>query len=254
MRIDILTLFPEMFQGPFNHSILKRAQENNLLQIDTINIRDFSQNKHHTVDDTPYGGGAGMVMGPEPLFECFDHLKAKNAGQVGRVIMMCPQGEPFTQEYAKELAREENLVIVCGHYEGIDERVREVLVTDEISIGDYVLTGGELPAMVVVDAVARMIPGVLGETASAEEDSFYNGLLEHPHFTKPREYRGYEVPEILLSGHHGNIRKWRRRQSLLRTLERRPELLKDVELSKEDKKVLLELQNLLLSLNLKQMK
>lgn len=254
MRIDILTLFPEMFQSPFNHSILRRAQENKLLQINTINIRDFSRNKHHTVDDTPYGGGAGMVMGPEPLFECFDFLKGKYSGEVGRVVMMCPQGEPFSQEYARELAQEENLVIVCGHYEGIDERVREVLVTDEISIGDYVLTGGELPAMVVVDAIARMIPGVLGETASAEEDSFYHGLLEHPHYTKPRVYRGYEVPEILLSGHHENIRKWRRRQSLLRTLERRPELLQEVELSGEDKKVLFELQQLLQALKLEKNK
>ncbi|MEG6521612.1 tRNA (guanosine(37)-N1)-methyltransferase TrmD [Desulfotomaculum sp. 1211_IL3151] len=254
MRIDILTLFPEMFQSPFNHSILKRAQEKKLLQINTINIRDFSRNKHHTVDDTPCGGGAGMVMGPEPLFECFDFLKEKNGGQVGRVVMMCPQGEPFSQAYAKELAKEENLVIVCGHYEGIDERVREALVTDEISIGDYVLTGGELPAMVVVDTLARMIPGVLGETASAEEDSFYHGLLEHPHYTKPRVYRGYEVPEILLSGHHENIRKWRRRQSLLRTLERRPELLQEVELTKEDKKVLLELQQLLQALKLEKNK
>jgi tRNA (guanine37-N1)-methyltransferase len=191
-----------------------------------------------------------MVMGPEPLFECFEHLKATRGGKLGRVIMMCPQGEPFNQEYAKELAQEENLVLVCGHYEGIDERVREALVTDEISIGDYVLTGGELPAMVVVDAVARMIPGVLGETASAEEDSFYNGLLEHPHYTKPREYKGMSVPEILLSGHHENIRKWRRRQSILRTLERRPELLKKVELTKEDKKVLRELTSLLQSINL----
>lgn len=250
MKIDILTLFPEMFESPFGASIIKRARERNLLQIDTVNIRDYSQNKHHTVDDTPCGGGAGMVMGPEPLFICFDHLKEKHGGKLGRVIMMCPQGEPFTQEYAKELAEEEQLVIVCGHYEGIDERVREALITDEISIGDYVLTGGELPAMVVVDAVARMIPGVLGESASAEEDSFYHGLLEHPHYTKPREYRGMAVPEILLSGHHENIRKWRRRQSLLRTLERRPELLQEADLTKEDKKVLRELLDLLKSLKL----
>ena len=250
MHVDILTLFPDMFAGPFGHSIIKRAQEKNLLQINTINIRDFSRNKHHTVDDTPCGGGAGMVMGPEPLFECFDYLKSVHGEKLGRVVMMCPQGEPFTQEYAKELAREENLIILCGHYEGIDERVREALVTDEISIGDYVLTGGELPAMVVVDAVARMLPGVLGEAASAEEDSFYHGLLEYPHYTKPRVYRGYEVPEVLLSGHHENIRKWRRRQSLLRTLERRPELLKEVALTKEDKKVLLELKKLLQSLDI----
>lgn len=251
MKIDILTLFPQMFESPFGASIIKRAREKNLLDINTINIRDFSQNKHHTVDDTPFGGGAGMVMGPEPLFECMDYLRTQREGHLGRVIMMCPQGEPFSQEYAKELAREQHLIILCGHYEGIDERVRENLVSDEISIGDYVLTGGELPAMVVVDAVARMIPGVLGEAASAEEDSFYNGLLEHPHYTKPREYRGLAVPDILLSGHHGNIRKWRRRQSLLRTLERRPELLNEVELSKEDKGVLLELLGYLKSLNLK---
>lgn len=245
MKIDILTLFPEMFESPFDHSILKRAQENNLLQIQTINIRDYSQNKHRTVDDTPYGGGAGMVMAAEPLFQCFDHLKELRGGQLGRVIMMCPQGEPFNQEYAKELSTAEHLVFVCGHYEGIDERVRESLITDEISIGDYVLTGGELPAMVVVDAIARMIPGVLGVAASAEEDSFYNGLLEHPHYTKPRVYRGHEVPDILLSGHHENIRKWRRRQSLLRTLERRPDLLEQVELTPEDRKVLKELLGLL---------
>ncbi|AEF93975.1 tRNA (guanine-N(1)-)-methyltransferase [Desulfotomaculum nigrificans CO-1-SRB] len=250
MKIDILTLFPEMFVSPFNASIIKRARERNLIEINTINIRDYSRNKHHTVDDTPFGGGAGMVMMPEPLFECFDHLKEMHGGQLGRVIMMCPQGQPFTQEYAKELAREEHLVLVCGHYEGIDERVRENLITDEISIGDYVLTGGELPAMVVVDAVSRMIPGVLGEAASAEEDSFYHGLLEYPHYTKPREYRGLAVPDILLSGHHENIRRWRRRQSLLRTLERRPELLKGVELSKEDKKVLRELLELLQGLEL----
>ncbi|CCO08476.1 tRNA (guanosine(37)-N1)-methyltransferase TrmD [Desulforamulus hydrothermalis] len=250
MKIDILTLFPEMFASPFSHSILKRAQEKKLLQINAINIRDFSRNKHHTVDDTPYGGGAGMVMGPESLFECFDYLEKKYGGKPGRVIMMCPQGEPFNQQYARELAREEHLVIVCGHYEGIDERVREALVTDEISIGDYVLTGGELPAMVVVDAVARMIPGVLGEAASAEDDSFYHGLLEYPHYTKPRSYRGYEVPEVLLSGHHENIRRWRRRQSLLRTLERRPELLTRATLTNEDKKILADLLHLLQSLNL----
>ena len=250
MKIDILTLFPEMFESPFGHSIIKRALERELLQINAINIRDYSLNKHHTVDDTPYGGGAGMVMGAEPLFECFDHLKEMREGRLGRVIMMCPQGEPFNQEYAKELAKEEHVVLVCGHYEGIDERVRETLITDEISIGDYVLTGGELPAMVVVDAIARMIPGVLGEAASAEEDSFYNGLLEHPHYTKPRTYRGLEVPDILLSGHHENIRKWRRRQSLLRTLERRPELLNQVALTKEDRKVLSEILHLLRSLNI----
>ncbi|RYD02746.1 hypothetical protein N752_23485 [Desulforamulus aquiferis] len=174
MKIDILTLFPQMFESPFDASIIKRAIDKKLLEINTINIRDFSQNKHHTVDDTPFGGGAGMVMGPEPVFECMDYLREQRGGELGRVIMMCPQGEPFSQGYAKELGKEQHLVFLCGHYEGFDERVRETLVTDEISIGDYVLTGGELPAMVVVDAVARMVPGVLGEAASAEEDSFYN--------------------------------------------------------------------------------
>lgn len=238
MRIDILTLFPEMFVGPFDASIIKRARDKKILEIYLHNIRDYSQNKHRTVDDTPYGGGAGMVMQAEPLFKAIEHLKRQ--GDLGRVILMTPQGIPFSQNLAKELAKEERLVLVCGHYEGIDERFIEKHVTDEISIGDYVLTGGELPAMVVVDAVARMIPGVLGEQASAEQDSFYNGLLEHPHYTKPREYQGLKVPEVLLSGHHQNIARWRRRQSILRTLERRPELLQKAELTDEDKKILQE--------------
>jgi len=240
MRIDILTLFPEMFTGPFDTSIIKRAQDNGLLDINLHNIRNFSQNKHHTVDDTPYGGGAGMVMQAEPLFKAMEFIAEQQA--VDRVIMMCPQGRPFNQQIAKELATQERLVMICGHYEGIDERVKERLVTDEISIGDYVLTGGELPAMVVVDAVARMIPGVLGEMASAEADSFYDGLLEHPHYTKPRIYHGMEVPEVLLSGHHKNIDQWRRRQSLLRTLERRPELLVEAPLTQQDIKALKEVQ------------
>lgn len=240
MRIDILTLFPEMFTGPFDASIIKRARDKGLLDINLHNIRDFSQNKHHTVDDTPYGGGAGMVMQAEPIFKAMEFIAEQQP--VERVIMMCPQGRPFTQQIAKELASQQSLVLICGHYEGIDERVKERLVTDEISIGDYVLTGGELPAMVVVDAVARMIPGVLGEMASAEADSFYDGLLEHPHYTKPRLYRGMEVPEVLLSGHHGNIEKWRRRQSLLRTLERRPDLLEKASLTEHDIKVLKEVQ------------
>ncbi|MTI79869.1 MAG: tRNA (guanosine(37)-N1)-methyltransferase TrmD [Firmicutes bacterium] len=244
MRIDVLTLFPEMFTGPFDTSIINRAREKGILDINTFNIRDFSQNKHHTVDDTPYGGGAGMVMQAEPVFKAMEHLQHLHE-DLGRVVMMCPQGMPFNQELAKELAQEDRLVFLCGHYEGIDDRVREKLVTDEISIGDYVLTGGELPAMVVVDAVARMIPGVLGEMASAEADSFYNGLLDHPHYTKPREYQGMGVPDVLLSGHHKKIDQWRRRQSLLRTLERRPELLQNAELSKEDRRVLDEVYQLL---------
>lgn len=249
MRVDILTLFPEMLAGPFSTSILKRAQERGLLEINLVNIRDFSTNKHHTVDDTPYGGGAGMVMGPEPLFGAVEQV-ARELGFVPRVVLMSPQGRPFSQALAVELSYEKNLVFICGHYEGIDERVRDTLVTDEISIGDYILTGGELPAAVVVDAVARLIPGVLGEAASAEEESFTAGLLEYPHYTRPREYRGQEVPEVLLSGHHEEIRKWRRRQSLLRTLERRPELLNQAELTREDKKILGELRDSLLDLNL----
>ena len=234
MRVDILTLFPEMLSGPFSSSILKRAQERGLLEINLVNIRDFSTNKHHTVDDAPYGGGAGMVMGPEPLFGAVEYV-SRELGFMPGVVLMIPQGRPFSQALAANLSREKNLIIICGHYEGIDERVRDTLVTDEVSIGDYVLTGGELPAAVLVDAVARLIPGVLGEAASAEEESFTTGLLEYPHYTRPREYRGLEVPEVLLSGHHEEIRKWRRRQSLLRTLERRPELLHQAELSREDK-------------------
>lgn len=237
MRVDILTLFPEMFAGPFSASILKRAREKGLVIINLVNIRDFSTNKHRTVDDTPYGGGAGMVMGPEAVFNAVESVTA-GGGRDSRVVLMCPQGRPFSQAYAKDLAAEEHLVLICGHYEGIDERVRESLATDVISIGDYVLTGGELPAMVVVDAVARLIPGVLGEPASAVEESFFAGLLEYPHYTRPREYRGLAVPEVLLSGHHEEIRRWRRRQSLLRTLERRPDLLAEIELTREDKEIL----------------
>lgn len=237
MVVDILTLFPEMFTGPFDASIIKRAREKGLVEINLINIRDFSRNKHRTVDDTPYGGGAGMVMAAEPLFEAMDWIRARR-GEPGRVILLCPAGRPFNQEVAAELAREEHLVLICGHYEGIDERVAEHLVTDEISIGDYVLTGGELPAMVVVDAVCRLIPGVLGERASAQEESFADGLLEYPHYTRPREYRGYRVPEVLLSGHHEKIRLWRRRQSLLRTLASRPDLLARASLTGEDRKIL----------------
>lgn len=251
MKIDILTLFPEMFAGPFSSSILKRARDSGLIEINLVNIRDFSTNRHRTVDDTPYGGGAGMVMAPEAIFGAVEDALEKHMGAPARVVLMCPQGRPFSQAAALELAGEKNLVLICGHYEGVDERVRGELATDEISIGDYVLTGGELPAMVVVDAVSRLISGVLGEGASVEEDSFYTGLLEYPQYTRPREYRGQAVPGVLLSGHHEEIRKWRRRQSLLRTLERRPELLAQVELTGEDKdilkKLISELQRLDLS-------
>ncbi|MDD3652828.1 MAG: tRNA (guanosine(37)-N1)-methyltransferase TrmD [Desulfotomaculaceae bacterium] len=252
MIIDILTLFPEMFSGPLTSSILKRAQERGLIIFNLVNIRDFSTNKHHTVDDTPYGGGAGMVICPEPVFGAIEHILALRR-QISRrrVSLLCPQGRPLDQTLAADLAQEDHLVLICGHYEGIDERVREKLVTDEISIGDYILTGGELPAMVVADAVARLIPGVLGEDTSTEEESFSEGLLEYPQYTRPREYHGMTVPDVLLSGHHEDIRKWRRRQSLMRTLARRPDLFAQVVLDNEDKailrKVLYDLQGLDLS-------
>lgn len=250
MIIDILTLFPEMFHSPFNASVLKKACDKGLVEIKLINIRDFSCNKHHTVDDAPYGGGVGMVIGPEPLFKAVDWVCKRREGLKTKIIFLCPQGKTFNQAKAKELAREEHLVMICGHYEGIDERVREHLVDDEISIGDFVLTGGELPAMVVVDAVARLIPGVLGKESSARNDSFYYGLLDYPHYTRPREFRGYTVPEVLLSGHHEQIRRWRRKQSLLRTLERRPDLLLNAPLTEEDKAILKEVLRFLQELKL----
>ncbi len=241
MKIDMLTLFPEMFSGPFDSSIIKRARDRGFMEISFTDIRDFSGNKHNTVDDTPYGGGAGMVMQAPPIMRALEHVRNKRGGVLSRVILMCPTGLTFDQYWARDLAQEEHLVIICGHYEGIDERVRELVVTDELSIGDYVLTGGELPAMVVVDAVSRMIPGVLGEKASAEDDSFCQGLLEYPQYTRPRDYEDLSVPEILMSGHHEKIRRWRRRQALLKTLERRPDLLREEVLATEDRKILREI-------------
>jgi len=240
LRIYILTLFPEMFIGPFDASMIKRAQEKGLVEIKLINIRDHSKNKHHTVDDAPYGGGAGMVMEPGPVFEAVDWLRKQNVDP-GRIILLSPAGRPFDQTMAWELSREDNLTFICGHYEGIDDRVRERLVTDEITIGDYVLTGGELPSIVVIDAVTRLIPGVLGKDASIKEESFGDFLLEYPQYTRPRDYRGHFVPEILFSGHHKKIRLWRRRQSLLRTLGNRPDLLFKASLTQEDKKILKEI-------------
>jgi tRNA (guanine37-N1)-methyltransferase len=237
LHIDILTLFPEMFAGPFDESIIGRARDRGLISINLVNIREFSQNKHHTVDDTPYGGGAGMVMAAEPIFTAVERLKTLRP-EKGKFIYLSPAGRKMNQQIAREMAEERHLMLLCGHYEGIDQRVRDALVDDEISIGDYVLTGGELPAMVLVDAVVRLIPGVLGETASAEEESFSDGLLEYPHYTRPREYRGMPVPEVLLNGHHEQIRLWRRRQSLLRTLQSRPELLAEAGLTDEDKYML----------------
>lgn len=233
MNIHILSLFPEMFEGVFNTSILKKAQEKNEVVLNVVNFRDFSGNKHHQVDDYPYGGGAGMVLKPEPLFNAIDSLTT-NKQQKRRIVLLCPQGERFTQKKAEELAKEEELIFICGHYEGYDERIREHLITDEISLGDFVLTGGELAAMTIVDSVVRLLPNVLGNAESHEKDSFSTGLLEHPHYTRPVEYRGYKVPDVLLSGNHAEIEKWRREQSLKRTLERRPELLESMNLSKKD--------------------
>ncbi|MFS0613207.1 tRNA (guanosine(37)-N1)-methyltransferase TrmD [Lederbergia ruris] len=224
MKIDILTLFPEMFTGVLGSSILKKAEEKEAVSYSVENFRRFSKNKHHTVDDYPYGGGAGMVLQPQPIFDAVSHL-TKKTDTKPRIILLCPQGERFDQRKAEELAQEKHLIFICGHYEGYDERIREHLVTDEISIGDYVLTGGELGAMVVIDSVVRLLPGVLGNENSPIHDSFSTGLLEHPHYTRPADFRGMKVPDVLLSGNHAKIAEWRKEQSLKRTRERRPDLL-----------------------------
>ncbi|WP_226034966.1 tRNA (guanosine(37)-N1)-methyltransferase TrmD [Aquibacillus saliphilus] len=234
MRIDILSLFPEMFEGVFSSSILKKAHELGAFDYRFVNFRDYTENKHKKVDDAPYGGGAGMVLTPQPIFDAVTDI-TKDSTKKPRVVLMCPQGEPYNQQKAEELANEEHLVFICGHYEGYDERIREHLVTDEISIGDYVLTGGELGAMVVVDSVVRLLPGVLGNEASAPEDSFSSGLLEHPHYTRPANFRGMEVPEVLKSGNHAKIEEWRKLQSLKRTFERRKDLLDSYPLSDKEK-------------------
>jgi tRNA (guanine37-N1)-methyltransferase len=249
MVFDILTLFPEMFTGPFSASILKRAVDRGIIRINLINIRDYSPNRHRTVDDAPFGGGAGMVMGPEPIIRALEAVQQKRESKTGPVILLCPQGERFTQALARELSREEHLVLICGHYEGVDERVREY-VTGEISIGDYVLTGGELAAMVVVDAVSRHVPGVLGEETAPATDSFADGLLEHPQYTRPRSFQELEVPEVLLSGHHARIARWRREEALIRTLVRRPELLETARLDAADRQFLRELAARLSRMNL----
>ncbi len=225
MKICVLTLFPGMFEGVLQESMLKRAIDRNLLEVHLYNIRDFTTDKHHMTDDVPYGGGAGMVMKPEPIFAAVEHVIAAHRFVSPKVIYLTPQGETLTQNVAKTLAVEPELILLCGHYEEIDERVRIALVNREISIGDYVLTGGELAAMVLIDVVARMIPDVIGNAQSVTSDSFYDGLLDYPHYTRPPEFRGMTVPEVLLSGHHKNIDAWRREQALQRTRERRPDLL-----------------------------
>lgn len=232
MKIDVLSLFPEMFTNVFGESILKRAQSSNKVQYNVVNFREYSDSKHGQVDDYPYGGGAGMVLKPQPIFDCINDLKQK-AQTKPRIILMCPQGERYNQKKAEELAHEEHLIFICGHYEGYDERIREHLVTDEISIGDYVLTGGELGAMVVIDSVVRLLPDVLGKEESHQQDSFSTGLLEHPHYTRPADFRGMKVPEVLTSGNHRLIEEWRQEQSLKRTYERRPDLLEHIELTKK---------------------
>lgn len=241
MRFDVLTLFPEMFEGFFSSSVIGRAIEQGRVEVSVTNFRDYSTNKHRTVDDTPYGGGSGMVLKPEPLFRAVEEL-VRDEPIRPRVLMMSPQGVPFTQLKAEELAGHDRLILLCGHYEGFDERVRQHLVDEEISIGDYVLTGGELPAMVLMDSVIRLVSGVLGNESSAETDSFSMGLLEYPQYTRPADFRGWKVPDVLLSGHHAEIDRWRRRQSLLRTWERRPELLETAELSEEDRQFLKKLK------------
>ncbi|MEA4826286.1 MAG: tRNA (guanosine(37)-N1)-methyltransferase TrmD [Clostridium sp.] len=235
MKIDILTLFPEMFQV-FDSSIIGRALDKGTIEINTHNIRDYSLNKHKKVDDYPYGGGAGMVMTPQPISDSIKAIKKTNKG---KVIFLGPRGKTFTQETAKQLSREGELIFLCGHYEGIDERVYKH-IDIELSLGDFVLTGGEMACIPIVDSICRLIPGVLSSYESYAEESFYNGLLEYPQYTRPEEFEGEKVPEVLISGHHENIRKWRRKQSLIITKERRPDMFKNIILSKEDKKLLKE--------------
>ncbi len=237
MKFHVMTLFPEMIEQGMRTSITGRAIDAGLISMHTVNIRDYARNKHHKVDDYPYGGGAGMLMQAEPVYLAWEDI-CRGTETDPRVIYLTPQGSVFNQKLAKELAEEKELILLCGHYEGIDERVLEEIVTDPVSIGDYVLTGGELPAMVLMDCISRLVPGVLSNGESAGTESFEGNLLEYPQYTRPEEYHGKTVPEVLLSGHHANIEKWRREQALIRTLERRPDLLEKADLSAEDKKIL----------------
>lgn len=242
MHIDVLTLFPEMLRPVLESSILKRAAEQDTFTYELVDFREHSTHKHHKVDDYPYGGGAGMVLAPQPIFDCLDVVKARHPESEPRVVLLCPQGETWTQKKAEEFSEEEHVIFICGHYEGYDERIRSELVTDEISIGDYVLTGGELGALVAIDSIVRLLPNALGNVTSAMEDSFSTGLLEHPHYTRPAHFRGLEVPEILTSGHHANIERWRLKESLKRTFERRPDLLEVRDLSKLEQELLSEIK------------
>ncbi len=240
LQVEVLTLFPGVFASPLQESLLRRAQEKGLLRVRVRNLRDWAEGRHRIADDVPYGGGAGMVLKPEPIFQALESLRA--TGDPLRVILLTPQGERFTQETARRLASEtRRIVLLCGRYEGIDERVRLGAVDEEISIGDYVLAGGELAALVVIEAMARLLPGALGDEASAREDSFWEGLLDYPHYTRPATFRGMEVPEVLLSGHHEQIRRWRRKEALRRTRARRPDLLARATLTEEDQELLREI-------------
>ncbi|ARD49274.1 tRNA (guanosine(37)-N1)-methyltransferase TrmD [Sporosarcina sp. P37] len=236
MQIDVLSLFPEMFEGVLHSSIMKKAQEQQAASFRVTDFRDYATNKHRKVDDYPYGGGAGMVLKPEPLFAAVEAVTGTGESKP-RVILMCPQGERFTQKKAEELAQEQHLVFICGHYEGYDERIREYLVTDEISLGDFVLTGGEVASMAIIDSVVRLLPDVLGNDLSAVHDSFSTGMLEHPQYTRPASFNGLEVPPVLLSGNHAEIDKWREEQAFYRTAARRPELLEDAPLTDYQQKL-----------------
>jgi len=240
MRFDIFSLFPEIFEPYLQASILQKARQNNLIQVGIHNIRDWTTDKHHTTDDTPYGGGGGMVMKAQPIFDAVESVLG--APPECPLILMTPQGRPLSSNIARELSILPRVAILCGRYEGVDERVREHLITDQISIGDYVLTGGELPALILIDAISRFLPGVLGDPTGAEDDSFASGLLEYPHYTKPEEFRGWHVPDVLLSGNHAQINRWRREQSLRRTRHHRPDLLKDFQFTDFDKKILRQIE------------
>lgn len=240
MKITIMTLFTDMIEGAINYSIMGRAKQKGLVDISSIDIRDFAQNKHNQVDDYPYGGGAGMLMMAEPVYRCYSHIKDKAQDAPLRVVYMTPKGKVWNQKLAQEFSKEENIVLLCGHYEGIDERVLNEIVTDEVSVGDYVLTGGELPALIVADSIIRLIPGVLGQNASFEEESFSEGLLEHPHYTRPAVFLDHKVPDVLLSGNHGKIAAYRREQSLIQTFHKRPDLLEKAKLSEKEQQFLQE--------------
>ncbi|MBT5874216.1 MAG: tRNA (guanosine(37)-N1)-methyltransferase TrmD [Candidatus Latescibacteria bacterium] len=244
MRFDILTAFPDMFTGPFNESIIKRARDRKLTNIHVHDLRQFTTDRHRTIDDYAYGGGSGMVLKPEPIFEGVRSIQAGyESGQLNRIILMSARGQSFTQEAAKSLTKTDNLLLICGHYKGVDERVIEGLDVEEWCIGDYVVTGGELPAMIVTDSVVRLIPGVLGDFESAVGDSFYDGFLDCPYYTRPETFDGMQVPDVLLSGHHGNIDTWRHEQSLKATAERRPDLLDKVTLTEKDKRIISSLES-----------